>query len=158
MDKFNANDVMDQQGKFTLRVFRADGRTEEQVVDNLFVSQGMTYLAALQSTTTTSVMNYMLVGTISTAATLTDVNTTMGEVDRNIMASRVNVANILTEVCTFAGGLDGLTNLVLREVGVTNDARSGGFGSLRSRSTFATITLAASDFLQIQYSTTVGSQ
>jgi hypothetical protein len=120
----------------------------------------MNYLAALQSTTVTSVMNYFIVGTISTAATLTDVNTTMGEVKRNIMATRTSNGNILTEVGTFAGGLDAITSLRIREIGVTNDARSGGFGSLRSRSGGAQVdfTLAASDFVQISYATTCGSR
>lgn len=162
-------DNIDARGKLKITVFRADGSgwREEQhrnpkdpdgMWPNLFTNEGMNYLAAFQSTSPGSVMNHMIVGTVSTAATLTDVATTMGEVDRNTMATRVAAANVLTEVCTFAGGLDSITSLSLREVGVINDARSGGFGSLRSRSVFASVILAASDFLNISYATTCGSR
>src|SRR3990167_1938479 len=150
-----------QEGMVKATVHRADGSTEIQWSKNLFVNQGMDYLAALQSTTVTSVMNYMIVGTATVAATLTDVATTMGEVRRNIMAARTAPAlsNVLTEVATFAGGLDSITSLSIRELGVINDARSGGFGSLRSRTVFGNaIVLASSDAVNFSYVTTVSSR
>jgi hypothetical protein len=152
------NDRILQDGIFRLKVFRSDGSVEEQEAKNLFVNEGMDYLAAFQSTTVTSVMNLMLVGTISTAATLTDVVGSMGEVARNTMATRVSAANVLTEVCTFAGDTDALTSLSLREVGVVNHNDSGPNGELRSRSVFAAVVLADSDYLSITYETTVGSR
>ena len=149
-----------QEGKLKIQIFRADGKVEIQHAENLFVNDGMDWLAAYQSTSPGSIMNHMIVGTVSTAATLTDVTTTMGEVDRNTMATRTAAGNVLTEVCTFAGGLDSITSLRIREIGVTNDARSGGFGDLRSRSggNQVDFTLAASDFVNISYATTVGSR
>lgn len=149
-----------QEGKLLIQIFRADGKVEIQKAENLFVNEGMNWLAAYQSTSPGSIMNHMLVGTGTSNATLTDVNTTFGEVDRNTMATRTAAANILTEVCTFAGGLDAITSLRIREIGVTNDARSGGFGNLRSRSggNQVDFTLAASDYVQISYATTVGSR
>lgn len=151
--------MIEQQGKFKLTVFRADGEIEDHGEwPNLFVSEGMDYLADFQATTTTSVMNHMLVGTISTAATLTDVVGSMGEIARNTMATRTAAANILTEVCTFAGDADSITSESIVEVGVVNHTGSGPNGELRSRSTFSSVVLADSDFLRISYETTVGSR
>jgi len=147
------------KGKFKLTVFRADGKIEDHGDwPNLFVNEGMDYLADFQATTTTSVMNHMLVGTVSTAATLTDVVDSMGEIARNTMATRTAATNILTEVATFAGNADTITSESIVEVGVTNHANSGPNGELRSRSIFSSVVLADSDFLRIEYQTTVGSR
>lgn len=161
--KFDGGRVT-QDGIFKLQVFRATGdavvpyRAEQPFyVKNLFVNQGMDYLATFQSTAPGSVMNHMAVGTISTAATLTDVVTTMGEVARVTMATRTATNNILTEVATFGGALHSITSLSLREVGVLNHAGSGQ-GTMRSRSVFAAVVLANSDQLRIEYQTTVGSR
>ena len=74
------------------------------------------------------------------------------------MATRTSAANILTEVCTFAGNADPLTSESIVEVGVTNFPDSGPNGELRSRSVFSAVVLADSDFLRIEYATTVGSR
>jgi Na+-transporting NADH:ubiquinone oxidoreductase subunit NqrB len=145
------------QGVFNFTITRADGKVEKFSSPNLFTVQGGTYLAALQSTAPDSVMNHMLVGTISTAASVGDVVGSMGEVARVTMATRTNVLNVLTEVATFAGNTNGITSVVLREVGVVNLPSSGPNGKLRSRSVFSAVTLGASDFLSISYATTCGS-
>lgn len=153
-----------QDGVFKLTVFRATGNAQVPYVaekpiysKNLFVNEGMDYLAKFQSTAPGSVMNHMLVGTVSTAATLTDVVTTIKEVARVTMATRTATNNILTEVATFGGNLNGITSVSLREVGIANHASSGN-GTLRSRSVFAAVILADSDQLRIEYSTTCGSR
>ena len=154
-----------QDGVFKLQVFRATGnkfmpyKADEPVfAKNLFVNAGMDYLAAFQSTAPGSVMNHMLVGTISTAATLSNVVGSMGEVARVTMATRTALNNILTEVATFGGALHGITSVSLREIGVVNHAGSGPNGTLRSRSVFASIILADSDQLRVEYATTCGSR
>ena len=148
-------DRQSQQGIFKLTVYRADGKVEDAGTwPNLFVTEGQNYLAGFQSTSPASVMNHMLVGTVSTAATYTNLVDSFGEVARVTMATRTAAVNVLTEVATFAGGLNGITSVVLREVGVTNDARSGPNGDLRSRTVYAAVTLAASDFLNISYTST----
>lgn len=153
-----------QEGVFKLTVFRATGNPqfpykEEAPIysKNLFLSGGMDYLAMFQSTSPGSVMNNMAVGTVSTAATLSNVVGSLGEVARVVMATRIASQNTLTEVATFGGALNGLSSVSLREVGVVNDSRSGNFGTLRSRSVFAAVILADSDQLRIEYSTKVGS-
>lgn len=162
--KLNGGNIS-QNGVFKLTVYRATGdpqvpyRAEDAGTwPNLFVNAGMDYLALFQSTTPGSVMNHMLVGTISTAATLTDVVGSMGEVARVTMATRTAANNILTEVATFGGAQHSITSLSLREVGVVNHASSGPNGTLRSRSVFAAVILANSDQLRIEYQTTVGSR
>ena len=163
MESFKENVL--QNGVFKLTVFRATGdrvipyKEEPSIfAKNLFVNEGMDYLALFQSTAPGSVMNHMLVGTISTAATLSNVVGSMGEVARVTMAARTAAANILTEVATFGGFLHGITSVSLREVGVVNHAGSGPNGQLRSRSVFASVILANSDQLRIEYATTVGSR
>jgi len=149
---------IDQQGKHHLTVYRADGKIEDcGIWDNLFVNDGMDYLATFQSTSPGSVMNHMHVGTGSTAATLTD-TVLVGEVGSRVtMATRTTAgSNVLTEVGTFGGAETGITSLNLSEVGVFNHSTSG--GTMRSRTVFAPITLADSDVLNISYQTTVGSR
>jgi hypothetical protein len=159
------NERIIQDGVFTLTVFRATGNPKAPYKEeppifakNLFTNEGMDYLALFQSTTPGSVMNHMAVGTVSTAATLTNVVDSMGEVARVTMATRTAANNILTEVATFGGSLHGITSVSLREVGVVNHASSGPNGELRSRSVFAAVVLANSDQLRIEYATTVGSR
>lgn len=140
-------------------VTRADGKEESYgPYENLFLNSGMDWLAAYQSTSPGSAMNHMAVGTRSTAATLTDVVGSMGEVARKTMASRIASDNILYEVCTFAGAADNITSLSLREVCVVNNATSGPAGATRSRTVFAAIVLANTDFVRVEYQTTCGSR
>lgn len=147
------------KAEFHLEVLRADGKLEDHGWwKNLFVQQGMSYLATLQSTTVVSQMNFMNVGTVSTAATLSDSALTGAVGSRATMASRTVTGancNILSEVATFSGFISGIKSLVLREIGIFNANVSGGV--MRSRAVFASITLADSDFLQVTYQTTVGS-
>ncbi len=144
---------------FTFFIQRADGTTEERgPVPNLFVRRGMSYLAALQSTTPNSVMNHMHLGSGTVAATLTDIFLGAQTGSRVAMASRTVTganSNILTEVATFAGFLSGVTSVPLTEIGIFNHASSG--GDMRSRAVYASITLGDTDYLQITYRTTVGS-
>lgn len=144
------------KGEVKLSVFRADGKIEgRDWIPNLFVNDGMDYLAAFQSTTPGSVMNHMSVGTVSTAATLTDTLLTGQVGSRQTMATRTALNNILTEVATFGGASHGITSLSLREVGVFN---AGSGGTMRSRTVYASVTLGDSDILRIDYRTTVGSR
>ena len=156
-----------QTGKFELTLFRADGdggwRIErhanphdpEGKWPNLFTTEGQNYLANLQATSPNSVVNHMIVGTATVAAAYASVVASLGEVDRNTIATRTSAVNVLTEVCTFAGGLDSITSLSIRAIGCSNDARSGQ-GILRALTVLGTgVVLANSDFLQVNYTTTV---
>jgi len=153
------NDGVKIKHDFKFFISRQNGKKEETPwYDNLFVQRGMSYLARLQSTDVVSAMNFMHVGTGTVAATLSDIALGGMVGSRAVMASRLVTganSNILTEVATFAGFLSGVTSLVLREIGIFNQATSG--GDMRSRAVYAAITLGDSDYLQVNYRTTVGS-
>ena len=167
--RYIPTEIQFQDGKIQAIVYRADegrrpgidGRIEEYWNSNLFVNQGMDWLAAFQSTAPGSAMNHMMVGSCTNAVSLTCRVTSLGELKRNTMATRVanSGSNILTETCSFGGSIDGLTSLGILVIGVTNDARSGNFGELRSASVQGTpIVLGNSDTVLFNYITTVGSR
>ena len=156
MDKKVLDGEIVTRGEVNPIVYRADGKVEDTGwFHNLFTGAGATYLAAFQSTSPGSVMNHMHVGTGTAAPALLDTALAGAVGSRATMQSRANVLNVLTEVCTFAGFVSGITSLVLREVGIFNAPISG--GTMRSRATFSAITLADSDFLSLSYRTTCGS-
>lgn len=145
-----------------LEVFRADGGYERQERRNLVVNGGMDYLASRVGSsvfTTNSAMNYMAIGTVSTAATLT--NTTLtGEISRKVLstnASSVSIGNVWTAVATWAGFADTVTSRQIVETGTFNAAGSGA-GIMLQRLTFSSVVLADSDFLRVTIETTVGSR
>jgi len=144
------------KGEISFVVKRADGKVEDLGwTKNLVTISGQDWMAAYFSSSPGSAMAYMDVGTVSTAVTLADSNITGRVGSRVAIATKTSASNVLTEVCTFAGFVTGITSLVLREVGGLN-ATSG--GTLRARTVFSSITLADSDFLQVSYRTTVGSR
>ena len=101
-------------------------------------------------------MSATAVGTISTAATLTDA-TIAGEVARKLFGSVSLNANTWIQVTTFGGGADSVTSVVLREAGTLNSVNSN-VGEMFQRVVYAGVTLADSDFLKLQLETKVGSR
>lgn len=129
-------------------------------VTDLIVNNGRIYIARRiaggDATTGASAMAYMAVGTVSTAATLTD-STLTGEVDRKALATNsAQTNNIYTAVATWGGAADTVTSLQIVEAGIFNHANSGQ-GTMMQRVTFATVTLADSDLLKVTLETNVGS-
>jgi len=119
----------------------------------------MDYLAdriGSRTTGTNSTMSVVCVGTVSTAATLTNATIT-GEVKRKLFDSTSRNANIWIYVNTFGGSADTVTSVQIVEAGTLNSAVSGG-GVLFQRVVFASVVLADSDFLKLQVETTVGSR
>jgi hypothetical protein len=135
---------------------------EQMDVNDLIVNDGRIYIARRiaggDTTTGASAMNYMTVGTVSTAATLTDTLIT-GEVAGGRKALATNTAdtnNVYTAVATWGGAADSVTSFQLTEAGIFNHASSGE-GQMMQRVTFAAVTLADSDLLKITLQTNVGS-
>ena len=129
---------------------------ERQIVEDLITNNGRVFLAQRIGLDVNSPMAHMAVGTMTTAAALTDAIVS-GEVARNALA--VNSAltnNEYTATTTFAGDADSVTSVALTEAGLVNHATSGE-GTLFQRVVFAAVTLAASDFLNITLKTNVGS-
>lgn len=128
-------------------------------VGDLIVNNGASYIAQriFAGDSVASAMNYMAVGTVTTAATFTDTQPT-GEVARKALAvGSATSNNLATAIATFGGAADSLTSVDLGEAGLLNHASSGQ-GTLMQRITFSTVTLTASDLLKITMQTNIGSR
>ena len=133
--------------------------TEQEVVDNLIVNNGMNFLAAKigsQAVGTNSAMAYTAIGTVSTAATLTNATLT-GEIKRKIFDVTTLNGNVWTIINTWAGSVDGITSVSIVEAATMNHASSAQ-GVMFQRVTFSSVVLANSDFMSLQIDTTVGSR
>lgn len=123
---------------------------------DLITNNGRTFLAQRIGADVNSPMAYMAVGTVSTAADLTD-SALSGEVARKALAvNSAQTNNVYTAVATFGGDADSVASLSLVEAGVLNHAASGN-GTLFQRVTYASVVLANSDLLSLTLETNVGS-
>ena len=139
------------------RGFYSESPDESLCVNDLITTVGRTHIAnrMCAGDTVASKMNFMAVGTVSTAAALA--NTTLtGEVKRKALAVYSATANLVTAVCTFGGFAETITSLQMTEAGIFNRSESG-FGDMMQRVTFAAVTLADSDLVKITLQTNVGS-
>lgn len=141
------------------RGFYLEQPDEDLCVGDLIVTTGRTYLAKRISAgdTVASAMAYMAVGTITTAATLTDTTLT-GEIKRKALAisSTTGGDNIWVAITTFGGAAESIQSIAITEAGIFNHASSGN-GTMFQRVTFASVTLANSDILKLTLQTNVGS-
>jgi len=132
---------------------------ETVCVNDLITNLGRIYMAARMASdadaTVNSLMSHMAVGTVSTAAGLTNSLVT-GEVARKALSTFSAASNIVTAVATFGGSADSVTSLSLVEAGIFNHATSG-TGIMMQRVTFAAVVLANSDILKLTLETNVGS-
>lgn len=131
---------------------------ENLCVNDLIVNDGRIYLAQriTGGDTVASAMNYMAVGTDTTAAALTN-STCPGEVVRKALAvASATTNNVFTAISTFGGAADSVTSLAIAEACIFNHASSGN-GTLFQRVTFTAVTLADSDLLKVTLQTNVGS-
>lgn len=130
---------------------------ETLAVEDLIVNAGRTFLAARIASQVGSPMAYTAIGTVSTAATLTD-TAIAGEIKRKLSAvtSTLSGGTVFTNVATFGGAADTIQSIAIREAGVLNHASSGQ-GTMFQRVTFAAVTLANSDILALTMRTIVGS-
>lgn len=132
---------------------------EQEIVENLIVNNGMNYLAAYvgsQAVGTNSRMSYTAIGTVSTAASLTD-STLTGEIKRKAYDVTTLNGNVWTVINTWGGSADSITSASIVEAGTFNHASSAQ-GVMFQRVTFSSVVLANSDFLSLQIDTTVGSR
>lgn len=140
------------------RGFYADEPDETVCAEDLIVNNGRVHIAQRMTgdDTVSSKMNYMAVGTVSTAAALA--NTTLtGEVQRKALAVYSATANnVVTAVCTFGGNADSVTSIAMVEFGLFNHASSGQ-GTMMQRVVAAAVTLADSDLVKVTLQTNVGS-
>ena len=128
-------------------------------VNDLITNLGREYIAARMTSvadaTINSLMGWMAVGTVATAAALTNSLCT-GEVARNALSAYSAASNIITATMTFGGSSDSVTSLSLVEAGIFNHTQSG-TGIMMQRVTFSAVILANSDILKLTLETNVGS-
>ena len=125
-------------------------------VGDLIVNAGRTFIASRIGANSPDAISHMAVGTVSTAAGLTDTTLT-GEILRKALAvSSATDNNLYTAVATIGGAADSVTSIAIVEAGLFNHASSGQ-GTMYQRVTFSSIVLAASDIFQLSLQTRVGS-
>lgn len=126
-------------------------------VGDLIPTVGRTHIAQRMTgdDTVSSKMNYMAVGTGTTAGSLGSTNIG-GEVKRKALAVYSATNNLVTAVATFGGAADTVTSLQIGNAALFNHANSGN-GTMMQIVQFATVTLADSDLLSITLQTNVGS-
>lgn len=141
------------------RGYYLDTPDESPCVGDLIVTAGRVYIAKriASGDAVASAMAYMAVGTITTAATLTDTTLT-GEIKRKALAisSTTGGDNIYVAVSTFGGAAESISSIAITEAGLFNHASSGN-GTMMQRVTFAAVTLANSDILRLTLQTNIGS-
>lgn len=156
-DQFLLKEIVTAEVFRGFRGFYSVGPDEVLCVNDLITTVGRTHIAnrMCAGDTVASKMNYMAVGTVSTAAALANTALT-GEVSRKALAVYSATSNLVSAVCTFGGAAESLTGIALVEAGILNHANSGN-GDLMQRVTFSSVTLAASDIVKITLQTNVGS-
>ena len=124
--------------------------------NDLITDNGRVFLAQRIGANVNSPMAHMAIGTVSTAADLTDTTLT-GEIDRKALATNSAITdNIYTAVATWGGAADSVQSIAIVEGGIFNHAGSGQ-GTMFQRVTFAAVTLADSDLFKLTMQTNVGS-
>jgi len=159
-------DQMPMKGSWIKELTRArpDGMgwypPEIELIPNIVTNNGADYLASRigsRATGANSTMSTTAIGTVSTAATLTDA-TIPGEVDRKLFDSTSLNANVWVIVNTWGGGADGVTSVQIVEAGIFNATASITGNVMFNRVVFASVVLANSDFLKLQIETQVHSR
>jgi len=139
-----------------VQAYRGDGSIQNLEVQDLIVNTGRTFLAQRIGGSVASAMAYMAVGTVTTAASLTD-TTLVGEITRKALAvASATTNNIFQGISTFGGAADSVQSIAITEAGIFNHASSGN-GTMFQRVTFASVTLADSDLLKVTLETNIGS-
>lgn len=149
-------------GEWDITVTRADGRVERKVVKNVVTSAGLNRIAnrAVQATGTTPIYN-IVIGSRTTAAALTDVQSNMGEMGRKqfiAAGASAQSREWIFGVATWGGSADGVTSLTIDCVGLSDHVSSHATtGVLINRVTGLGVTLGNSDFLNATCRIRVGS-
>ena len=136
------------KGVITARLYGVDGALkQEQVVDNIIVATGKSWMASRWKDATAAAMSHIGVGTNAAAAVVGD--TTLGtEVGRAALTTTTVAANKITYAATFGPGV---ATGALVESGVFNAASAG---TMLNRGVFAVINKGAADTLVVTWEIT----
>lgn len=127
----------------------------EVYIPNLVVAAGKTYIAARMTEATTTLMDYMALGTSNSDATNAARTTLVAETSGNgyTRASITSSSNLA--VATFAatfGGTNPNAEVAIQEAGIFDATTSG---NMLCRTTFPVVTKQAGDSLTITWTITV---
>lgn len=149
-------------GEWDVKVVRHDGTVEQKTVRNLVTVAGLNRIAnrAVQASGTTP-FHVIVIGSRTTAAALTDVQSNMGEmVRKSFIATGASAQSRewIFGVATFGGAADGVTSLTIDCAGISDHANSHATtGIIGNRVTGLGVTLGNSDFLNLTVRIRVGS-
>ena len=141
------------QAKGMLSVVLKDshGNTKDQrILNNLIVDTGLAYITSRMEDATATAMNYMAVGTGTTAAAAGD-TALVTELDRNVVTSATAAGASIVYVGTWAAG-DGTG--AITEAGIFNASSAG---DMLARTVFSVITKDANDTLSITWTITLSA-
>ena len=145
------NEVLKLTGRVNYKLFDSNGNLkEERNINNVVVTVGKAYLATwlTQATQATSFMDFIGIGTGSTAASASD-TTLETELASRATGTLSSIGNIWQSVGNFPAG----TNTgAITEAGVFSASSAG---TMLARQVFAVINKAASDSLQVTWQITL---
>lgn len=131
-----------------------DGNVKQEFkTKNMVVTAGRNFIASRMSGAGAAVMGWMELGTSSTAASLgqtTLVSYIVNSRTATTVSGGTPSANVVTYVCNFVGSFTG----AITEAGIFNIATQN-TATMLCRTTFGTITKAATDTLTITWTITI---
>lgn len=146
----NLHSSLKMTGHLSIKKWNKDNELVLEVeVPNLVVTSGKHYVANRIASGATSVMSYMGIGNISTAASLANTDLLGGLFRAALTSTTVNGSDI-TYVGVFLGG-EGTGTIV--EAGVFNADTAG---TMLCRTTFPSITKSITDTIAISWTVSVG--
>jgi|APCry1669192062_1035393.scaffolds.fasta_scaffold12691_2 hypothetical protein len=137
-------------GLVTVELFGPDGKIKEQTQSNLVTTVGKQFIVSRMFDTSQTVMNYMSVGTSTTAAAVGD--TTLGaEISgsRTANTSNTYTGTTGTYVCTLGAGVG--TGAVT-EAGIFNASSAG---TMLAHTVFSVVNKGALDSMSITWAITI---
>lgn len=149
-------------GEWHVRVIRHDGRIEEKILRNTVTAAGLNRIAnrAVQATGTTP-FAFTVIGTRTTAAADTDVQSNMGEILRKpwiASGASAQSREWVFGVVTVGGAADSVTSKTMDCAGICDFANSHATtGIIGNRVTGLGVTLADSDFMNLTVRIRCGS-
>lgn len=144
------------QGEFLATVYRADGSIERKVIRNTVTYYGLNRIAGRSISDTGSGAGFIAIGTVTYAGSLSSDVTSLGEVGRKIAAVAVQSREWFAITATWAGNADSLTGVALDAVALCDHVNSG-VGIIFNLANGLSVTLQASDFLNLTGRIRVGS-
>lgn len=177
---YNPNETLKLRGSVDIQVIGPEGELKEsRFIPNLVVQSGKNYIATRMigtetsttatytTSTVTSCMTHMAIGTGSTTAAVSDTSlvtevTVAGDIaaySRASIASTTQNTGVVTYVAVFGTNNPQRTNTsnttAITEAGIFNSSTAALGGTMLCRTTFAAVNKGNDDTLQITWTITV---